>query len=91
MKISYALLLLMLSACSTGIVQTDAGIYMIARRSAQVGGGPPVHAQAKAYQTANDFCARQGRVVETIKLDTDDGTFGHPGSVDLRFKCVTST
>jgi hypothetical protein len=87
----YVPIFLMLTACSTGVVQMDAGTYMIARRSAQVGAGPPVRAQAKAYQDANDFCARQGRVIETIKLDVDDGSFGHPGSVNLKFRCVTQS
>jgi hypothetical protein len=87
----YGLVFLSLTACSTGIVPMDAGTYMLARRSAQVGSGPPVRAQAKVYRDASAFCAQQGRLVETIKLDVDDGHPAHPGSVNLQFRCVKST
>ena len=85
----FILFALALTACSTGIIPTDGGTYMIARRSAQVGAGPPVGAQAKAYKDANDFCAKQGRSVETVKIDLDPSSFGHPGSVNLQFRCVS--
>jgi hypothetical protein len=91
MRIAIGLIFLFLSACATEIVPMDAGTYMLARRSAQVGGGPPVKAQAKVYQDASTFCAKQGRVVETVKLDLDDGYIAHPGSVKLQFKCVVKS
>lgn len=91
MRITVGLFLLVLSACATEVVPMDAGTYMLARRSAQVGGGPPVKAQAKVYQEASEFCAKQGRVVETVKLDLDDGYIAHPGSVKLQFKCVVTS
>jgi hypothetical protein len=89
MRIATGLLILTMSGCATDIVAMDAGTYMIARRSAQVGGGPPVKAQAKVYQEASDYCAKQNRVVETVKLDLDDGYIAHPGSVKLQFRCVS--
>jgi hypothetical protein len=44
--------------------------------------------QVDVYQDASDFCAKQGRVVETVKLVADDGYIGHLGSVNLQFRCV---
>lgn len=88
MRITCATLFLMLTACSTSVVQMDAGTYMIAR-SAKVGDTPPTHAEAKAYKTANAFCRHRGwAVVKTIEFETDDGDATHPGGVSLKFKCV---
>ena len=89
-RISWALVILTtLAACtSTGVVPMDRGTYMIARRSAQAGLGPPVHTKAKVYAEANAFCAKQGQAVETVNLDMVDTGLGRPGSVTLQFKCV---
>jgi hypothetical protein len=84
------LLVICLTACSTGIVPMDGDTYMLARRSAQAGFGPPLGAQAKVYQDASAFCSKKGRGVETVKLDTVDSGFARPGSVNLQFRCVLS-
>jgi hypothetical protein len=65
----------------------DAGIYMIAKRSAQIGFGPPDGVKADVYKEANDFCSNQGRVVETIKLEMTNSGLARPGNVSLQFKC----
>ena len=79
---------LLLAACSsTGVVPMDAGIYMIAKRSAQIGFGPPDGVKADVYKEANDFCSNQGRVVETIKLEMTNSGLARPGNVSLQFKC----
>lgn len=79
---------LLLSACSsTGVVPMDGGTFMIAQRSAQVGFGPPDGVKADVYKEANDFCSRQQKAVETIKLDVTNSGFGRPGNVSLQFKC----
>ena len=82
---------LALMACtSTGVVPMDAGTYMVAKRSAQAGFGPPVKTQAAVYREASDYCARQSKSLETVKLDVVDGAFARPGSVTLQFRCVAT-
>ena len=61
---------------------------MISKRSAQIGFGPPIAAKADVYQEANDFCAKTGMLVETIKVDETDSGFAKPASVSLQFRCV---
>ena len=77
------------SCASTGVVPMDHGTYMIAKRSAQAGVGPPVHTKAAVYREANAFCAKQNKTVETVNLDMVDTNFAKPGSVTLQFRCVT--
>ena len=80
--------LLLLNACSsTGIVPMDAGTYMVSKRSAQVGFGPPVGVKADLYVEANDFCAKQNKKVVTVSLEMTDSGFARPGSATLQFRC----
>jgi len=80
---------LLIEACtSTGVVPMDRDTYMIAKRSAQAGFGPPVKAQAAVYREATAFCANQNKKLETVKLDAQDSGFARPGSVSLQFRCV---
>ena len=79
---------LILTACtSTGVVPTGEDTFMIAKRSAQVGTGPPVKTQAAVYAEANEYCARQQKAIETVSLDVTNSNFGRPGSVTLQFRC----
>lgn len=73
---------------STGVVPIDKDTYMIGKRSAQLGFGPPVGAQADVYREAGAFCAKQNKKVETIELKITDSGFARPGSVTLYFRCV---
>lgn len=83
---------LVLAACSsTGVVPADAGTYLIAKREAQFGIGPPVGIKGEAYREANDFCARTGKAVETVQLDEVGSHVGRMASVSLRFKCISPT
>lgn len=89
-KVTTALLsFFILSSCaSTGVVMMDKDIYMIGKRSAQLGCGPPVAVKADLYIEANEFCAKSGKIVETIKVDMVDTLPARPGSVTLEFRCV---
>ena len=88
MKYILILVVFVLAACSsTGVVPMDSGTYMIAKRSAQVGFGPPDGVKADVYREANDFCTKQGKEVETIKLDVTNSGFARPGNVSLHFRC----
>lgn len=88
MRIFSLLLVFTLTACSsTGVVPTGDDTYMIAKRSAQAGFGPPVKTRAAVYAEANEFCAKKQASVETINLDVINSGFGRPGSVTLEFRC----
>ncbi len=81
-------LMLALSGCSsTGVVQTDGGRYMIAKKSAQVGFGPPIGVRAEVYQEANNFCAQQNKTVETINLELTNAGFARSAAATLEFRC----
>ena len=88
MKFIFVLIALMLTACSsTGVVPMDGNSYMIAKRSARAGFGPPTATKADVYREANAFCTEQGKSVETIKLDMTNSGFARPGNVSLEFTC----
>ncbi len=90
MRYIFVLLALMFTACSsTGIIRMDGGTYMISKRSAQFGFGPPVGVRADVYREANDFCAKEKNEVETINLEMTDTGLARPGSVSLHFRCKT--
>ncbi len=65
----------------------DSWTYMIAKRSAQVGFGPPDSVKADVYREANDFCAKEQKQVETINLEVTNSGFARPGNVSLQFRC----
>lgn len=67
----------------------DRDTYMVAKRDAQVGFGPADGAKAYVYREANDFCAKQNKKVETVKLDMTNSGFGRPASASLQFLCVS--
>lgn len=74
---------------STGVVPMDKDTYMLGKRSAQVGFGPPVKTRADVYREANAFCAKRNKKVETIELQMTNSGFGRPGSVSLHFRCIS--
>lgn len=89
MKRLTALVILAAAGCaSTGIVPMDADTFMVSKRAAQVGFGPPVAAKADVYKQANEFCATKGKKVETIDFQGTDSGFGRPASASLQFRCV---
>ena len=88
MRYILAIAVVMLVSCSsTGVVPMDSGTYMIAKRSAQAGFGPPNGVKADVYREANEFCAKQHKTVETVNLEVTDSGFARPGNVSLQFRC----
>ena len=88
MKYIIIFVILLFTACSsTGVVPMDKGTYMIAKRSAQVGFGPPTAVKADVYKEANEFCAKKQKVVKTLNLKVTNSGFAKPGNVSLEFKC----
>ena len=88
MKYLLLMTVLLLSACSsTGVIPIDKGSFMIGRRSAQAGFGPPSGTKADVYQEANEFCTKEHKTVKTINLNVTNTGFGRPGNVELIFNC----
>jgi hypothetical protein len=89
LKQSIALLAVCLSACaSTGVVPMDKGTYLIAKKSPRVGFGPPIGVKGEAYGEANEFCAKEGKTVETLKLEETNAGFARSAAVSLEFRCA---
>jgi hypothetical protein len=76
---------------TTGVIPMDKDTYMIARRSAQVGFGPPLGAKAEVYKQANAFCEKQDKTVETVDFNMINSGFARPGSVNLQFRCISGS
>jgi hypothetical protein len=89
--VKYVLVCLLLAGCAgtTGqVVPASHGTYLIANRG--VMGWSSAGAQkAKAYQQANDFCAKQGKEVEALNEHGNEGGYGRIASADIEFKCVS--
>lgn len=79
--------ILMTGCASTGIVQTDEGRYLIAKKSPQVGFGPPIGVRADVYKEANEFCDKENKVVETINLELTNSGFARSAAASLEFRC----
>jgi putative hemolysin len=78
-----------LTACSsTGIVPMNAGTYLIAKKEAQVGIGPPIVIKGEVYAEANAHCAKQGKQIETVDYQETGSHLGRMAAVSLEFKCV---
>ncbi|WP_245644786.1 hypothetical protein [Hydrogenophaga flava] len=89
MKRVIALCVVGLVACAnTGVVPMDKGTYLIAKKSPQVGFGPPIGIKGEAYTEANEFCSKDGKAVETIKLEETNSGFARSAAVSLEFRCV---
>ena len=85
--ITCCLAIVLIGCASSGIVQTDGDKYMIAKKSPQVGFGPPIGVRAEVYQEANDFCAKQNKTMETIKLELTNAGFARSAAATLEFRC----
>ena len=93
MKFIYAFvfLIIALTGCSSsGVIPTDRGAYMISKKSAAGIFGTPDGVRGDIYIEANEFCARSGKTVETLKTEIKGAIpFMRTGSAMLEFKCVS--
>jgi hypothetical protein len=71
------------------VVQTGQGTYMIASHGT-MGWSSAGAQKAIAYQDANSYCAKQGKVVQTISDRETDSGFGKIASAEIEFKCVVA-
>lgn len=84
------LLAVFLVGCAgTGVVQMEKDTYLIAKKSPQVGFGPPIGVKGEVYAEANAFCSKDGKSVETIKTEQTDSGFAKSAAFSLEFRCVT--
>ena len=89
MRLLYVFALFTLTACSsTGVVPMNKDSYLISKKSAQVGFGPPIGIKGEVYTEANDFCANEGKAVETLKYEETNSGFARSAAVALEFRCV---
>ena len=79
---------LFVGCASTGVVATGKDTYLIAKKSPQVGFGPPIGIKGEAYTEANEFCTKEGKVVETLKLEQTNSGFARAAAVSLEFRCI---
>lgn len=80
--------LAMTGCASTGVVPMDKGTYLVSKKSPQVGFGPPVAVKAEVYAEANTFCEKEGKAVETLRLEVTNPGLARSGAVELQFRCV---
>jgi hypothetical protein len=89
MRLLCVLALFTLTACSsTGVVPMNKDSYLISKKSAQVGFGPPIGIKGEVYTEANDFCNKEGKAVETLKYEETNSGFARSAAVALEFRCV---
>lgn len=67
----------------------DKGTFLIAKKSPQVGFGPPIGIKGEAYTEANDHCSKEGKAVETVKYEETNSGFGRAAAVSLEFRCIS--
>jgi hypothetical protein len=79
----------LIGCANTGIVPMDKGTYLIAKKSPQVGFGPPIGIKGETYSEANEFCAKEGKAVETVKLEETNSGFARSAAISLEFRCVS--
>lgn len=79
----------MAGCASTGIIQTGDGTYMVAKKSAAgvITNGSEI--KAEIYQEANAYCAKDGRVVQTISATSANAIpFARMPQAEINFRCV---
>ena len=89
MRFLFVVTLSALTACSsTGVVPMDKDSYLISKKSAQLGFGPPIGVKGEVYTEANEFCGNEGKAVETLKYEETNSGFARSAAVALEFRCV---
>jgi hypothetical protein len=82
-------LLLLLSACtSTDVIRANNDTYIVSDRGPTLGFSPPIRQTANVFSKANEFCGKQNKQVEQVKLDQQDSGIARPASATLQFRCV---
>ena len=84
-----AILFIFLVGCATssGVVPTGPDSFMVSR-SAPWGSANASTVLADCYQEANEFCAKDGKKMETVHTQTTPLYFGHRPEAQLDFMCL---
>lgn len=91
MKLIVIALFALLAGCAgttNTVVPASHGTYLIANHGT-MGWSSAGAQKAKAYETANAFCGKLSKEVETISENGNEGGFGRIASADIEFRCVT--
>lgn len=80
----------LLAGCaSSGVVQTDPGVYMVAHKNNGGMFGNIEAVKADAYREAGEFCAKDGKVVQTVDSKAEGAIpFVRLGAASVTFRCV---
>jgi hypothetical protein len=84
-----AALLVGAGCSSTGVVPMDKDTYMVSTKNVKVGFVSADEEKADVYRQANEFCGKQGKQVETVKIDMTPSGALRQASASLQFRCVT--
>lgn len=85
-----AIVALALAGCAgvTDVVSTGPETYMVASHGTMGWSSGPAQ-KAKAFQMANEFCAKKGKLqAEGIKGNTTGSGYGQIASAEVEFRCV---
>ena len=61
---------------------------MIGKKDASPGLGVSLSNKADVYREANDFCAKKGLEVQTLRVESTPSRPAQFGSTELHFNCV---
>ncbi len=87
--IAVSVFVILISGCaSTGVVQMEKGVYYISEQDATLTSNVTASTIKKVYNEANQFCARQGKVVKTINKTFTTMAYARYPSLSLEFRCV---
>lgn len=81
-------IILLVGCSSSGVVKVEDDVYLLAKKSPQVGFGPSVTLKGDVYREANEFCEKSGRKLETVSFESTDAGFAKSPTASLQFKCV---
>ena len=88
MRIFVGCLLVVLAGCAGTIAPMDGDTHFLHKKSLQVGFGSADGAKTDVYVEAGEYCDKQKKKVETIKIEVIDPLLLRPGSASLTFRCV---
>ncbi len=86
---SYLLIATIISGCATEIVPIGPDTYMMADTGAwswSAGGA----LKAGIYKEANEFCAKQQKVMMPVVTNQNNGSFSDFAHAEVQFRCLYS-
>lgn len=82
-------IVVLLSACATGIIATDKGAFMASKTSSGGAFGNPQSLLAELYEEANQHCSKSNQAVETTSTTVENGiVMLRTARASLNFRCV---